>query len=75
MNSYSENITLDVEWTKPTQTYGELKGYKLRYGIKDQTLIDVILKPNVNQYRLPDLGTRFQFRLLIYYYYYYLKLH
>lgn len=56
MTTRDADITLDVEWTKPTQTYGELKGYKLRYGIKDQQLIDVILKPTVNQYRLNNLG-------------------
>ncbi|XP_065213567.1 tyrosine-protein phosphatase Lar isoform X3 [Planococcus citri] len=65
MNSRDADITLDVEWTKPTQTYGELKGYKLRYGIKDQTLIDVILKSTVNQYRLTNLerGVEYEFRV------------
>ncbi len=58
MTSRDNNITLGVEWTKPEQTYGELKGYKLRYGIKDQVLIDVLLKPTVSQYRLNDLGKK-----------------
>lgn len=50
---------LDVEWTKPQQTYGELKGYRLRYGIKDQQLIDVTLNPTIHQYRLTNLGENY----------------
>lgn len=56
MTSRDSAIILDVEWTKPQQTYGELKGYKLRYGIKDQQLIDAIMKPTTHQYRLENLG-------------------
>lgn len=60
-----QDITLDVEWTKPQQTYGELKGYKLRYGIKDQQLIEQIMKPTVNQFRLHNLerGIEYEFRV------------
>lgn len=53
-----QDISLDVEWTKPLQTYGELKGYKLRYGIKNQPLIEVPIKHSTHQYRLDNLGTR-----------------
>lgn len=57
MTQQAQDIKLDVEWTKPQQTYGELKGYKLRYGIKDQQLIDVILKSTAHHYLLTNLGT------------------
>lgn len=56
MTPQAQDIKLDVEWTKPQQTYGDLKGYKLRYGIKDQQLIDVTLKPTVHHYPLTNLG-------------------
>ena len=28
-------VSVEVVWSRPTQTYGELKGYRLRYGAKD----------------------------------------
>lgn len=37
-------VTVELEWTRPSQTYGELKGYRLRYGVKDQLLKDVFIK-------------------------------
>lgn len=60
MTQQAQDIKLDVEWEKPKQTYGELKGYKLRYGIKDQQLIDVILKQTVHHYPLTNLGKWFE---------------
>lgn len=37
-------VTVELEWTRPSQTYGELKGYRLRYGVKDQLLKEVFIK-------------------------------
>ena len=37
-------VTIELDWSRPTQTYGELQGYSLRYGVKDQTLKEVPLK-------------------------------
>lgn len=37
-------VTVELEWSRPTQTYGELQGYRLRYGVKDQTLKEVVLQ-------------------------------
>lgn len=37
-------VTIELEWSRPSQTYGELKGYRLRYGVKEQLLKDVPLK-------------------------------
>lgn len=37
-------VTVELEWSRPTQTYGELQGYRLRYGVKDQILKEVSLK-------------------------------
>lgn len=53
-----QDISLEVGWTRPEQTYGELKGYKLKYGIKDQLpLLEVNVKNNTREYRLDHLGT------------------
>ncbi|XP_046401143.1 tyrosine-protein phosphatase Lar isoform X4 [Ischnura elegans] len=32
------SVSVELEWTRPTQTYGELLGYRLRYGVRDQPL-------------------------------------
>ncbi|CAG9761325.1 unnamed protein product [Ceutorhynchus assimilis] len=56
-------VTIELEWSKPSQTYGELKGYRLRYGAKDQLLKDVHLKDT--SYRMNDLerGVEYEFRV------------
>ncbi|XP_057663136.1 tyrosine-protein phosphatase Lar isoform X3 [Diorhabda carinulata] len=58
-------VTIDLEWTRPSQTYGELKGYRLRYGVKDQFLKDVPLKATHTNYRINDLerGVEYEFRV------------
>ncbi|XP_074033779.1 tyrosine-protein phosphatase Lar isoform X2 [Leptinotarsa decemlineata] len=59
-------ITIELEWSRPSQTYGELKGYRLRYGVKDQLLKDVPLKgTQVTSYRINDLerGVDYEFRV------------
>ncbi|XP_045464788.1 tyrosine-protein phosphatase Lar isoform X5 [Harmonia axyridis] len=59
-------VTIELEWSKPSQTYGELKGYRLRYGVKDQILKEVPLKgTHTNTYRINDLerGVEYEFRV------------
>ncbi|XP_076263869.1 tyrosine-protein phosphatase Lar isoform X2 [Rhynchophorus ferrugineus] len=59
-------VTIELEWSRPSQTYGELKGYRLRYGVKDQLLKDVQLKGvQTNNYRINDLerGVEYEFRV------------
>jgi len=56
MMSREQDISLEVGWTRPEQTYGELRGYKLKYGIKDQPLLEVNIKNNTREYRLDHLG-------------------
>ena len=37
-------ITMDLEWKAPRQTYGELKGYRVRYGrINQAGLTDILI--------------------------------
>ncbi|CAH1184278.1 unnamed protein product [Phyllotreta striolata] len=58
-------ITIELEWSRPSQTYGELKGYRLRYGVKEQLLKDVPLKGTHTSYRINDLdrGVDYEFRV------------
>ncbi|XP_023289127.1 tyrosine-protein phosphatase Lar isoform X2 [Orussus abietinus] len=61
-------IDMDLKWTKPTQTYGALLGYRVRYGIKNQTLKEDYV-PATDQhhtYRITDLeerGVSYEFRV------------
>lgn len=32
------NLSIELEWERPQQTYGELRGYRLCWGVKDQPL-------------------------------------
>ncbi|XP_025828813.1 tyrosine-protein phosphatase Lar isoform X1 [Agrilus planipennis] len=59
-------VTIELEWSRPSQTYGELQGYRLRYGVKDQELKDYYIKgTQVNNYRIKDLekGVEYEFRV------------
>ncbi|XP_032669120.1 tyrosine-protein phosphatase Lar isoform X7 [Odontomachus brunneus] len=58
---------LELEWATPTQTYGSLLGYRIRYGIKNQTLKEQFID-NMNQhtYKITDLGEQgvdYEFRV------------
>ncbi|XP_017782566.1 PREDICTED: tyrosine-protein phosphatase Lar isoform X5 [Nicrophorus vespilloides] len=59
-------VSVELEWSRPSQTYGELQGYRLRYGVKDQLLKEVPLKGSHTQiYRIKDLerGVEYEFRV------------
>ncbi|XP_015173422.1 PREDICTED: tyrosine-protein phosphatase Lar isoform X9 [Polistes dominula] len=60
-----EMITL--EWTEPSQTYGELLGYRIRYGIKNQTLKKEFIRgTHQHSYKITDLeerGVEYEFRV------------
>jgi len=47
-------VNIELEWTRPTNTYGELLGYKLRYGIRGQEMFEIMMTENKR--RIPDLG-------------------
>ena len=34
---------MDIEWTKPVETYGELKGYHVKYGKRGQKLTVILI--------------------------------
>lgn len=57
MTEKEPTVSIELEWTKPSQTYGELIGYKLRYGIKDQPLKEELIKGSSKMSRsFIDLG-------------------
>lgn len=47
-------VSIELEWSRPTQTYGELIGYRLRYGIKDTPLQEEILQ--TSSHKISQLG-------------------
>ncbi|XP_059098877.1 tyrosine-protein phosphatase Lar-like isoform X3 [Tigriopus californicus] len=59
-------ITMDIEWTKPMETYGELKGYRVRYGHRGQKLTEIrITDPEVQHQEISNLekGIEYEFRV------------
>ncbi|XP_023163375.2 tyrosine-protein phosphatase Lar isoform X3 [Drosophila hydei] len=59
-------VSIELEWERPTQTYGELRGYRLRWGVKDQTLKEEMLSgPQMTKKRFNDLerGVEYEFRV------------
>ena len=59
-------ITMDIEWTKPTQTFGMLIGYRVRYGHLGQKLTEILITdPNVMHQKIPNLekGIKYEFRV------------
>ena len=48
---------VELEWSQPTQTYGDVLGYRIRYGIKNQTLKEEYIPGNrQHTYKITDLG-------------------
>ncbi|XP_063892852.1 tyrosine-protein phosphatase Lar isoform X4 [Helicoverpa armigera] len=59
-------VSIELEWSKPSQTYGDLLGYRLRYGIKDQPLEEVNFPgTKVHSYKINDLerGVQYEYRV------------
>lgn len=59
-------VSIELEWARPTQTYGELQGYRLRYGVKDQPLKEENLPGiKITSHRINDLerGVEYEFRV------------
>ncbi|XP_017767250.1 PREDICTED: tyrosine-protein phosphatase Lar isoform X5 [Eufriesea mexicana] len=67
VSSKTPEIVLKLEWVRPSQTYGELLGYRIRYGIKNQTLKEEFIQgTNQHVYKITDLeerGVEYEFRV------------
>ncbi|XP_058805805.1 tyrosine-protein phosphatase Lar isoform X2 [Phymastichus coffea] len=62
-----EPIKIELEWTKPSETFGPILGYRIRYGIKNQTLKEEFIEgDDTFSYRIEDLeerGVDYEFRV------------
>ncbi|XP_046828012.1 tyrosine-protein phosphatase Lar isoform X9 [Vespa crabro] len=60
-------VVLELEWMEPTQTYGDLLGFRIRYGIKNQTLKKEFIRgTRQHTYKINDLeerGVEYEFRV------------
>ncbi|XP_012542429.1 tyrosine-protein phosphatase Lar isoform X8 [Monomorium pharaonis] len=58
---------LELEWGQPTQIYGNLLGYRIRYGVKNQTLKEEFIQgTRQHAYKITDLGEQgvdYEFRV------------
>ncbi|XP_037047701.1 tyrosine-protein phosphatase Lar isoform X5 [Bradysia coprophila] len=58
-------VSIELEWERPAQTYGELRGYRLRWGIKDHPLNEETLPAHSTVKKIKDLerGVEYEFRV------------
>lgn len=59
-------VSIELEWERPAQTYGELRGYRVRWGVKDHhKLHEEMLGAHLNTKRIKDLerGIEYEFRI------------
>ncbi|XP_061516328.1 tyrosine-protein phosphatase Lar isoform X7 [Anopheles gambiae] len=59
-------VSIELEWERPRQTYGELRGYRVRWGVREQALNEEILQgTQLNVKRINDLerGVEYEFRV------------
>ena len=57
---------MDIEWTKPVETYGTLKGYRVRYGRRGGKLTEILITDaDVQHQEISDLekGIEYEFRV------------
>nr|XP_018903286.1 PREDICTED: tyrosine-protein phosphatase Lar isoform X3 [Bemisia tabaci] len=59
----SPDVTLELSWGKPNQTYGQLIGYRLRYGIRDSQLTEIILTETRHVINQLERGVEYEFRV------------
>lgn len=58
-------VSIELEWERPKQTYGELRGYRIRWGVKDQLTHEETLPAHTSTKRINDLerGVEYEFRV------------
>lgn len=55
--SREEPIEIQLEWSVPEHTFGPILGYRIRYGIKNQTLKEHFIEGDrVLNFKIKDLG-------------------
>ena len=66
-----DSITMDIEWTKPVETYGDLTGYLVKYGKRGQKLTEILITDkDVQHQQISNLekGIEYEFRWALFYY-------
>ncbi|XP_065084231.1 tyrosine-protein phosphatase Lar isoform X2 [Ochlerotatus camptorhynchus] len=59
-------VSIELEWERPKQTYGELRGYRVKWGVREQPLNEeTIMKENTLTKRINELerGVEYEFRV------------
>ncbi|XP_055547044.1 tyrosine-protein phosphatase Lar isoform X2 [Wyeomyia smithii] len=59
-------VSIELEWERPKQTYGELRGYRVKWGVREQPLTEeTMLGPHTTTKRINDLerGVEYEFRV------------
>ncbi|XP_075224407.1 tyrosine-protein phosphatase Lar isoform X3 [Lycorma delicatula] len=56
-------VSIELEWGKPTQTYGELLGYRLRYGVRENPLQELLLQTTSHKISQLESGVEYEFRV------------
>ncbi|XP_046660338.1 tyrosine-protein phosphatase Lar isoform X5 [Homalodisca vitripennis] len=56
-------VSIELEWTRPTMTYGELLGYRLRYGVKENPLKEELTKATSHKISQLERGVEYEFRI------------
>jgi netrin-G3 ligand len=51
------SVTMELEWSKPLQTFGELRGYRVKVGPKNGPLEEILLEGGqILQHKIQKLG-------------------
>lgn len=54
------SVTVELEWTRPTQTFGELQGYRVKYGPRNGQMEEIILEgQKIQKHKIQKLGKGF----------------
>ncbi|BET03182.1 phosphatase [Nesidiocoris tenuis] len=56
-------VSVELEWSRPSQTYGDLLGYRLRYGVKDTPLKELTLQVTSHKITQLERGVEYEFRV------------
>lgn len=50
-------LAIELQWSRPTQPYGELQGYRIVYAAKELNILGEVLKPaHAYSHIFQDLG-------------------
>ncbi|XP_035710661.1 tyrosine-protein phosphatase Lar isoform X4 [Folsomia candida] len=59
-------VSVELEWTRPIQTFGEIHGFRVKYGVRNSPLEEVLLEgPKIHHHKLQKLerGVEYEFRV------------